>query len=302
MKLFSFAAFTAVMTFLLLLIGGVVNPMGASMACPDWYFVPTCNGELMPEMTGGVFFEHGHRLWASTVGLLTLALAISLWRSSLSRAIKMGGALALFLVIIQGIMGGVTVLLGLNYIISTLHLLTGIGFFCVLVLLTFFLSPLKTKALWTSVDLHSWYGAALFIAGVQVCLGGLVRHKGAILACGNDLIGCGESMWPVWPLGKLHMLHRFVAYVLFALLIKISISSLKKSQGAIRCWAWSPLFLVILQIALGISAIATLRSTAVVVMHTGIGALIVAILAIQYSISYKERNQLCTDPLFALAS
>ena len=51
MKPFRLAFATTVATWILLLIGGLVNPMGASMACPDWYFIPTCNGELLPEMT-----------------------------------------------------------------------------------------------------------------------------------------------------------------------------------------------------------------------------------------------------------
>jgi heme A synthase len=60
-----FAIATAVATFLLLLIGGLVNPTGSSLACPDW---PLCHGSAFPEMTGGVFFEHSHRLAATTVG------------------------------------------------------------------------------------------------------------------------------------------------------------------------------------------------------------------------------------------
>ena len=79
---FAFSILTVVSTWLLLVIGGLVNPMGASMACPDWYFFPTCNGELLPEMTGGVLYEHGHRLVASTVGLLTLLLTFFCWRSA----------------------------------------------------------------------------------------------------------------------------------------------------------------------------------------------------------------------------
>lgn len=304
MKLYYFALFTTLMTFILLLIGGIVNPMGASMACPDWYFVPTCNGELLPEMTGGVLFEHGHRLWASSVGFLTIILAISLWRSTHAKALKMCGLWALALVIIQGIMGGVTVLLGLNFVLSSLHLLTGIGFFCLLLIITLKLSPLKTSSLWTSLSMKKWYKSALHVAVLQIALGALVRHKGAILACGNDLIGCGDSFWPAWDLGKLHMTHRFIAYVLFALIMKISLSGYDKAPAKMRFWTLVPFILVLLQIALGMGAIASLRATSIVVLHTGIGALIAAILVVQVVVVRNAAKKLgeeqCIEPLLPL--
>src|SRR5580704_11003722 len=68
---FYFSLVTIFATWCLLIVGGLVNPMGASMACPDWYFFPTCNGELWPDMVGGVLYEHGHRLAASVVGYST---------------------------------------------------------------------------------------------------------------------------------------------------------------------------------------------------------------------------------------
>src|SRR5699024_268181 len=66
------AKLAAAATFLLLVIGGTVNPTGSSLACPEPTFV--CHGQLFPPMVGGVFYEHGHRLAAMTVGLLQIAL------------------------------------------------------------------------------------------------------------------------------------------------------------------------------------------------------------------------------------
>src|SRR5947208_12682052 len=72
-----FAAATAVATFLLLLVGGLVNPTGSSLACPDW---PLCYGSPFPPMVGGILYEHSHRLLATGVGLLTVVLAVLLFR------------------------------------------------------------------------------------------------------------------------------------------------------------------------------------------------------------------------------
>src|SRR5262249_60691764 len=72
-----FAVATAVATYLLILIGGLVHGTGSSLACPDW---PTCYGTFMPKMEGGVLVEHSHRLAAGTVGSLTIPLAALLGR------------------------------------------------------------------------------------------------------------------------------------------------------------------------------------------------------------------------------
>ncbi len=129
-RVFRFSLLTVLSTWILLIIGGLVNPMGASMACPDWYFFPTCNGQVLPEMTGGVLFEHGHRLVASLVGIFTLLLAVSCWRSKLvDRPTKWLAFLALLLVVLQGTLGGITVLLNLSTVVSTLHLACAMLFF-----------------------------------------------------------------------------------------------------------------------------------------------------------------------------
>src|SRR4249920_450325 len=73
-----FAIVTAVATYLLILIGGLVHGTGSSLACPDW---PTCYGTMMPKMEGGVLVEHSHRLAAGTVTILTLVLAALMTRT-----------------------------------------------------------------------------------------------------------------------------------------------------------------------------------------------------------------------------
>src|ERR1041384_6762548 len=79
------AKLAAAATFLLLVIGGTVNPTGSSLACPEPTLV--CHGQLFPPMVGGVLYEHGHRLAAMTVGLLQIALTILLLRRPRLRAL-----------------------------------------------------------------------------------------------------------------------------------------------------------------------------------------------------------------------
>jgi len=61
------------MTFFLLIAGGMVTSTDSGLAVPDW---PLAYGMLFPPMVGGIFYEHGHRLVAATVGLLILVLAV----------------------------------------------------------------------------------------------------------------------------------------------------------------------------------------------------------------------------------
>src|SRR5579871_804923 len=111
MLLHRFAIATALATYLLILIGGLVHGTGSSLACPDW---PTCYGTLMPRMEGGVLVEHSHRIAAFTVVILTLALAVNLqWGITLpeQRRLRPFGWLAVGLVVAQALLGGITVLL-----------------------------------------------------------------------------------------------------------------------------------------------------------------------------------------------
>src|SRR5688572_15025637 len=130
-----FAKLVAFATFVLLVIGGTVNPTGSSLACPEPTFV--CNGELFPPMVGGVLYEHGHRLAAMTVGLLQIVLTILLFRAGHRRR----GALLLGMVILQGLLGAITVKYKLPWYVSTAHLILAMTYFAVLIQTAYRVKP-----------------------------------------------------------------------------------------------------------------------------------------------------------------
>src|ERR1700758_3307222 len=118
-----FATFVAACTVLLLLAGSLVTSTNSGLAVPDW---PTTYGWNMftfppSKWVGGILYEHGHRLIASTVGFLTVVLAAWLWRAERRRWMKMLGLAALVAVVLQGVLGGLTVLFFLPAAISTAH-------------------------------------------------------------------------------------------------------------------------------------------------------------------------------------
>lgn len=100
-------------TLALILVGGLVTNTGAALAVPDWPTTFGYNMFLFPwsQMMGGVFYEHSHRLLGAAVGLVTIALAAALWLSEPRGWLRWLGVAALLAVILQGVLGGLRVLL-----------------------------------------------------------------------------------------------------------------------------------------------------------------------------------------------
>src|SRR5437016_13369956 len=124
-------------TFVLLIAGALVTSHDAGLATPDW---PLSNGQVFPKMVGNLFWEHGHRLVATTVGLLTIALAIYLQVSEKRSWVKRLGWIALGGVIAQGLLGGLTVKMNLPLAVSAAHATLAQLFFLTTVSLAVFTS------------------------------------------------------------------------------------------------------------------------------------------------------------------
>src|SRR3954464_343461 len=90
---------------------------------------------------GGILYEHGHRLIASTVGFLTIVLAAWIWRVERRRWMQWLGAAALAAVVLQGVLGGITVLFFLPAAVSTAHAALAEIFFCLTIAIALFTSP-----------------------------------------------------------------------------------------------------------------------------------------------------------------
>jgi heme a synthase len=269
-----FAKLAALATFTLLVIGGTVNPTGSSLACPEPTFV--CNGELFPPMVGGVFYEHGHRLAAMSVGFLQIALTVLLFlrRPDLK---KLGVAL-LGLVILQGALGAITVGYKLPWFVSTGHLLLGMSYFATLIYTIF-----KTRASATVPELQAhqhriaelgsarrWIGIACVAVMGQLLLGALVRHHGAALVClGVPSCTMSGDWFPAAGVQQLHMVHRFFGIVVGIVTVVAAVKVLQHSARwpALRRLAVVAPVLVIAQIVLGIATVMTMRSVPVAVGH-----------------------------------
>src|SRR5438874_4502343 len=133
-----FAVLVACATFFLIIAGANVTSHDAGLAVPDW---PLSFGKVFPQMVGNVFWEHGHRMVATAVGLLTIALAAYLQLREPRPWVKRLGWIALAAVIAQGLLGGLTVKLLLPLAVSAAHATLAQLFFLITVSLGVFTSP-----------------------------------------------------------------------------------------------------------------------------------------------------------------
>ena len=275
-----FAIFTACFTLLLIVAGALVTSNDAGLSVPDW---PTSFGSIykIPRMVGGVRYEHGHRMLAEFVGLLTIILAIWTWRVEKRRWLRWLGVAALGTVIVQGVLGGLTVLFFLPAAVSSAHAAVAQTFFCIAVLIAVF-----TGRRWVEEQprveldvrrptLVTLTLLSIFVLYVQLILGAMFRHKGL-------------SWWP-------HVVHAGVVAIVLSWTAVRAISVYWNIE-AVRRPAVTMLGLMVAQLCLGFLAFITrvtwgqdaaqpeLPMIVSTVVHVAVGALLLAtafILAIQ---------------------
>ncbi|HEY1553466.1 MAG TPA: COX15/CtaA family protein [Kofleriaceae bacterium] len=269
------AKIAAFATFVLLVIGGTVNPTGSSLACPEPTLV--CHAQLFPPMVGGVLYEHGHRLAAMSVGLLQIALTIALIFRR--RDLRTLAWVLLGMVIAQGSLGAITVGFKLPWFVSTAHLLLGMSYFATLIYTAFRTRPAPSAM---ELDRHErlrdelgararrWIGIAAGAVFVQLLLGALVRHLGAAMVClGMPQCTRSGDWWPAAHVQDLHMVHRGFGVVVAVVTTIAAVIVLRRAREwpQLRTLAAIAPLLVAGQIALGIVTVLTLRAVPPAVAH-----------------------------------
>jgi cytochrome c oxidase assembly protein subunit 15 len=174
-----YAILVACATFFLIIAGALVTSNDAGLATPDW---PLSNGQVFPKMVGNLFWEHGHRMVATTVGMLTIVLTIWILMKEKRSWVRKLGVFALLAVIAQGLLGGLTVKLMLPLAVSTAHATLAQLFFCTTVSLAVFTSRSWMEArpipeVKGSLSLNYLCSTALVTIFLQLILGATLRHS-----------------------------------------------------------------------------------------------------------------------------
>lgn len=273
-----YALVTAGMTWLLLCAGALVTGTGSGLSVPDW---PLSFGTLFPSMTGGVFFEHGHRLIAGTVALLMFGLMCAFLKVEKRSGVRKLSVAAFSAVILQATLGGMTVLYGLPLWVSTIHACLAQIFFCSVVCLAWVTSqgwqrerdPLEDGG-GIPLRYFSLLLSTLFFC--QLFFGAWMRHLGAGLAVSDFPLIFGR-LYPISPTLEVavHTTHRMIAYSLVVLTLWFVIRIYRDHSGRLdlTAWAGTLLSLLILQFLLGALTIWLRRPVWVTTIHLANGAL-----------------------------
>ena len=312
-----FSKLTCFSTLFLIFVGGLVTSTGSGLSVPDW---PLSYGTLFPPMVGGVRYEHTHRIVAGTVGFFMLVLAIWLAKVEKRCWVKNLGFIALGTVIMQGVLGGITVLFFLPKPISILHAVLAQTFFVLTIIIAYSQSIERNERTTQQHIPHSSFLsktclALTILVYLQLILGAVMRHTGSGLAIpdfpttGGQLIPrFNDEMLKVindWRFNLnldpvtlnqvlIHSAHRMGALVIVIAVSFLTLKAfpLKYNDKRILQSVFILDALVVIQIALGIITVLSRKAVYITTLHvlTGTAVLGMSILLTlrAYPLTLKE--------------
>lgn len=266
-----FAVLTSAATLVLIFAGGLVTSTGSGLAVPDW---PLSYGQVFPPMVGGVFYEHGHRMVAATVGFMMTVLAVWIFIREKRRYIGWLAAAALAAVIAQGMLGGLTVLLLLPPAISVLHACLAQAFFGLTVALAVMTGPgwPDEAGRPTASGLHGWAAAATGAIYIQLILGAVMRHTGAGLAIPDFPLALGRVIPPLDDAKvAIHFGHRVWALIVVVLIANV-VARVLKTARSLALPAIVMAALALFQVALGALTVLSAKAVVPTTAHVATGA------------------------------
>ena len=270
-----FTKLVAASTLFLIFAGAMVTSTGSGLAVPDW---PLSYGMLMPPMVGGIFYEHGHRMIAATVGFLTVLQAIWLQVRARKRFLKVLGWSAVGAVIAQGVLGGLTVLFLLPPAISIAHAGLAEIFLCLNVSIAFFASQSfdRMRTMEKGDAPIAGTSALVLLVYAQILAGALMRHLHAGLAIPTfplPLIPPSTSLAVM-----VNFAHRAGAVLVAMTVIALFVRMLRfDARHPLRQIATLLLSVVAAQIVLGAYTVWSAKQPVITSLHVVIGALTLAL-------------------------
>jgi heme a synthase len=276
-----YAVLVASSTLALIFVGGLVTSTGSGLSVPDW---PLSFGRFFPPMVGGVLYEHGHRMVATLVGILTVGLALLFRKWESRRWVRRLAGAALLAVVLQGLLGGATVLLRLPPAVSVGHAALAQIFFCITVTLALVTSKGWRNARPRAQDskLSATRTLALLTTGVisvQILIGAWMRHTGAGLAIPDFPLSFGQLV-PPFLTGKivLNFAHRIGALLVLFAIGWLSRRVLREFEG--ESYLVTPAIILVCaagaQVMLGAFTVWSIRMVVPTTLHVAGGAFTLA--------------------------
>jgi len=268
-------------TFCLIFVGGLVTSTGSALAVPDW---PLAFGKLIPAWQGGIRFEFGHRVVAAIVVTLTLILMAWAWRVEPRKWVRNTILAAFGLIVVQAILGGITVLFALPLPIAVAHAGTAQAFFCLMVSIAIFTNPRWTRTARRSeepvrIPLAMLAGITTAVIYLQILVGAVMRHLGAGLAIPDFPLAFGQLIPPYWnEYIAVNFAHRCGAVLVTVMVVWTVARVLRthRDEPGLRHPALGLFLLLVTQICLGAITIWSGRAVIPTTSHVLIGAAVLA--------------------------
>ena len=289
-----FALFTVLVTYGLIVLGGVVRVTDSGTACPDW---PLCHGQIIPPADTKVWIEFSHRLVASIVGFLILGVAFGVWRRYREDRVMLGAAIAVVVLLgAQVLVGGLTVGTETAASVVAIHLTIALTLIsCLIFIAVGVQTPVKAAARRVrgiTSRMPVLVGATLVGLFALIIVGAYVSQLEAGLA------------YPDWPLfdgqltssgsrnGDIHYAHRFLAAVVGLLMIALVVRVLRSEKNPVVLTAFAAAFaLFVIEVMVGASNVWLDLATGVRILHLALASAVWAMLMFALSWSHMRSEE-----------
>ena len=290
-RLYRLALLSVFSAYALIVLGGITRISESGMGCSDDW--PRCQGKWYPPLDLQSIIEYSHRTVAAYIGLLVLVIAVmAFFTTGTSKRTRWTALLSLVLVVVQALLGAVTVFRELPANIVTAHLGTAMLFLATTMLTTFFIAQDRGAPDWL-VEAGREPGpqpdrrfilvaqAGALVIFILILSGGLTSTSGAALACGD---------WPLCRNGTLlpadaneytwiHISHRLVALVAVITVTLVALAAARwVVTGAAKRLAEGAVKIIIVQVLIGASYIWTEGNAWTATGHLATATLLWAVL------------------------
>ncbi|HEX2217307.1 MAG TPA: heme o synthase [Gemmatimonadales bacterium] len=289
----------------LIVLGGIVRITGSGMGCGDHW--PRCNGEWFPPLDLPTLIESSHRWAAALVSVLVFAVAaVALRRHRAEPRLRNPALLAAGLLVVQVLLGAVTVKLVLPPWVVITHFANAMLLLAALLVVALRASADRPEVL-PRPERHKHHGLVLATAGlgfVVILFGAQVANFDAGLLCLGFPLCNGSALPPEGDLAVLHWSHRALAFAFVGLLgVLVAAARRNRAEGDVaagsggtadgtqlRRWAWIVLGATLVQVGVAAAMILHLLPASLRALHLLVGTVIWAALVILVFHSGRTRS------------